>query len=303
MKTLCALIKRNIKLFFKDKGMFFTALITPAILLVLYATFLGNVYKDSFLSALPEGLSLAEKLINGCVGGQLVSSILAVSCVTVAFCSNMLMVQDKASGNIKDLTIAPIKSYTLALGYYFATLASTLIICLSATAICLVYVAYIGWYMAAADVLFLLLDVVLLVLFGTALSSIINFFLSTQGQISAVGTVISSGYGFVCGAYMPISQFSEGLQRAISFLPGTYGTSLIRNHAMRGVFEEMRSAGFPADVVDKIKDSIDCNLYFFDNKVSISTMYLFLGVTVFILISVYVFMNYIKYKNSKGNKG
>ena len=29
------LIKRNIKLFFKDKGMFFTALITPGILLVL----------------------------------------------------------------------------------------------------------------------------------------------------------------------------------------------------------------------------------------------------------------------------
>ena len=54
MKTAKALIKRNIKLFFKDKGMFFTALITPAILLVLYATFLGNVYRDAFLQA-PRG--------------------------------------------------------------------------------------------------------------------------------------------------------------------------------------------------------------------------------------------------------
>ena len=58
-----------------------------------------------------------------------------------------------------------------------------------------------------------------------ALSSIINFFLSTQGQISAVGTIISAGYGFLCGAYMPISSFSNGLQKIISFLPGTYGTS------------------------------------------------------------------------------
>ena len=40
------LIKRNIKLFFKDKGMFFTSLITPLILLVLYATFLADVYRD-----------------------------------------------------------------------------------------------------------------------------------------------------------------------------------------------------------------------------------------------------------------
>ena len=43
MSTLKALIKRNTKLFFKDKGMFLTSLITPAILLVLYATFLGNL--------------------------------------------------------------------------------------------------------------------------------------------------------------------------------------------------------------------------------------------------------------------
>ena len=44
MSMAFILIKRNIKLFFKDKGMFFTSLITPAILLVLYVTFLGNVY-------------------------------------------------------------------------------------------------------------------------------------------------------------------------------------------------------------------------------------------------------------------
>ena len=55
MKTLLILTKRNSKLFFKDKGMFFSSLITPAILLVLYVTFLSNVYRDSFLSALPEG--------------------------------------------------------------------------------------------------------------------------------------------------------------------------------------------------------------------------------------------------------
>ena len=39
MSTFFILVKRNVKLFFKDKGMFFTALMTPGILLVLYATF------------------------------------------------------------------------------------------------------------------------------------------------------------------------------------------------------------------------------------------------------------------------
>lgn len=64
-------------------------------------------------------------------------------------------------------------------------------------------------------------------------------------QDKANGTIVSSAYGFICGAYMPISQFSVGLQKAISFLPGTYGTSLIRNHAMRGAFAELTELGFP----------------------------------------------------------
>lgn len=299
MKIQSALIKRNTKLFFKDKGMFFTSLITPVILLVLYATFLGKVYHDSFTSALPEGLNLAEELIDGCVGGQLISSILAVSCVTVAFCSNMLMVQDKVTGSIKDLTITPVKAKVLAMSYYISTLISTLAICFTATGICLIYVANVGWYMTVSDVLYLLLDVFLLALFGTALSSIINFFLNSQGQISAVGTIVSSGYGFICGAYMPISQFSGGLQKVISFLPGTYGTSLIRNHAMRGVYAEMNRQGFPAELVEAIKDSVDCNLYFFGKQVGIGAMYAVLGGTVAVLVSIYIFMNACMMKKAK----
>ena len=294
MKELKALIKRDTKLFFKDKGMFFTSLITPVILLVLYATFLANIYKDSFTGAIPAALPADDALIDGCGGGQLFSSLLAVCCVTVAFCSNMLMVQDKVNGSRNDLTITPVKSWTLAMGYYLSTLIATLLICYAAMGVCFIYIGIIGWYITAADVLFIMLDIFLLSLFGTALSSIINLFLSTQGQISAVGTVVSAGYGFICGAYMPISQFSEGLQKVLSFLPGTYGTSLLRNHALRGVFEEMGNEGFPAEVVEAIKDSIDCNLYFFDDKVEIGTMYVILGVTVVVLIGVYVVINGLK---------
>lgn len=291
MKIIQILVKRNVKLFFKDKGMFFTALVTPAILLVLYATFLGNVYRDSFLSALPEGTAMAEKLIDGFVGGQLVSSILAVSCVSVAFCSNLLMVQDKVSGAIKDLTISPVRRSYLAVSYYLATLFSTLLICFVATALCLVYVAFVGWYMSITDILLMILDVFLLSMFGTALSSIICHFLSSQGQISAVSAIISAGYGFICGAYMPISQFSGALQRIVSFLPGTYGTSLIRNHSLSGVFDRMKQDGFPEEVVESFKDTVDCNLYFFGEKVSVEIMYIILGLAVAALVGIYIVMN------------
>lgn len=291
MTGLKNLIKRNSKLFFKDKGMFFASLITPIILLVLYITFLAKTYHDSFLDSLPETLDISDKLIDATVGGQLFSSLLAVCCITVAFCCNMLMVSDKVTGARKDLTVTPVKKSTLALGYYCATLISTLIICLIASAACFIYLANAGWYMSATDILKILLDVFLLVMFGTALSSIINFFLSSQGQISAVGTVVSAGYGFICGAYMPLSQFGSGLQKVISFLPGTYGTSLIRNHALAGVYREMSAVGFPDKVIESIKDSIDCNLYFFGDKVSIGAMYLVLAGSVVVLLGIYVLMN------------
>jgi len=140
--------------------------------------------------------------------------------------------------------------------------------------------------------------VFLLVLFGTALSSIINVFLTSQGQISAVGTIVSAGYGFICGAYMPISQFGDGLQKVLSFLPGTYGTSLLRNHALNGVFGEMSEAGFPDEVIDGIKDSVDCNLYFFDDKVATGTMYIILAASVTVLIGIYIMINVLR----KGNR-
>lgn len=128
-------------------------------------------------------------------------------------------------------------------------------------------------------------------MFGTALSSIINFFLNSQGQISAVGTIVSAGYGFICGAYMPVSSFSARLQKVISFLPGTYGTGLLRNHALNGVFSELSEMGMPKEFVTEFKDSMDCNLYFFDKCVSIEAMYAVLCCSVVVLVLAYIILN------------
>ena len=299
MSKLMNLVQRNTKVFFKDKGMFFTSLITPLILLLLFVTFLGNVYRDSFAMCTPKEIDLPDTIIEGFVGGWLFSSLLAVCCVTVAFCSNMLMVQDKVTGARTDLTMAPVKKSTLALGYYISTSIATLIICGVAVVASIIYLSQVGWYLSAQDIVLICLDVFLLTMFGTALSSVVNSFLSTQGQISAVGTIVSAAYGFICGAYMPISQFSEGIQTFISFLPGTYGTALLHNHLMGGVLKEMKDNYFPSEVVEQMKDSFDSNLYFFDNKVSIPEMYAILVGAVVLLIGVYILINALKGRKKK----
>ncbi len=294
MSTVGALTLRNIRLFFKDKGTLVTSLITPIILLVLYVSFLGNVYRSSFLSGMPQGMILPDSLVNGFVGGQLVSSLLAVSCVSVAFCANLIMVQDKYLGARNDLAIAPVKPSAIALSYYLATLCNALLVCFLAAGVCVGYLALTGTFLPGGDLLRLALDILLLVMFGTALSSLICAPLSTEGQLSAVGTVVSAGYGFVCGAYMPISQFGDGLQKVLSFLPGTYGTSLMRNHAMGEAFRKMESIGVPSEVIAGIRDAFDCNLYFFGQSVPTRTMYLILAGSVAALIALYLLLNFLR---------
>lgn len=294
MRRMWELVLRNTKMYFKDMGMFLTSLITPAILLILFMTFLGSIYKNSFVSAIPNGLEVSDKLINGLVAGQLSSAILATSCVTVAFCSNLLMVQDRANGTRKDLIVSPIKKTTLGLSYFLASILSTLIVNLTATMICFIYIGCMGWFLSVGEALLAILDVILLTLFGVSLASCINYFLNTQGQAGAVGTIVSSCYGFVCGAYMPISSYGKGLQNFMAFLPGTYGTSLIRNHMMNGALDSL-SEQLPSEAIKAMKDSVDVNLYFFDNSVEVWQMYLILLSFIVLFIALYlVFVKFIK---------
>jgi multidrug/hemolysin transport system permease protein len=291
MKTVGSLVKRNVKLFFKDKGTFFTALITPIILMVLYATFLYKVYEDSFTSSLPEGVSFMGDTLQGLVGGLLLSSLLSVTPVTVSFCANLCMVADKVSGARGDIGISPVKPRSVAISYYLSTVINGMIISLAATLLGCVYLAFTGWYLTVGDIFCLLFDVSLLVLFGTALSSLICYPLTTQGQLSAVGSIVSSGYGFICGAYMPISSFSAGLRNVLSFFPGTYGTSLVRNHALQSVCEEITAQGFPPEALEGILTVSDCNLKFFGHSVEIWQMYLVLAGAVALLVGGYILLN------------
>ena len=66
-----------------------------------------------------------------------------------------------------------------------------------------------------------------------------------------MGTIV--GYGFIYGAYMPISNFGSGLQKALSYLPSTYATSLIKNHMLHGVFRRWRKH-YSGEMVDVIKE-------------------------------------------------
>lgn len=287
------LVKRNIKLYFKDKLTFFLSLITPLILVVLFLTFLKSVYETTLLDA-TKGFELSKDLVNAFTGSWLFSSIIAVSCITVAFCSNM-MVTDKITKAIMDFRIAPVKRSTISTSYAISNFITTFIVCIIVLAVSLVYLALVGWYITFVDILMIILNIILCVLFGSLLASVISLFISSQGGLSAMSTLVSSMYGFICGAYMPINSFGEGMKNFVCFIPGTYATILFRQYYMNGIIAEM-SKTLPKEMVAGIKEGFDYTFKFFGTEIQTGIMFLILSLSVAVLFVLFIVLSNIKNK-------
>lgn len=303
-KKMISLISRNTKCYFKNKFTFFTSLITPLILFVLFATFLKNIYIESFENIAAEfEITIGKRALNGVTGAWLMSSILSVSSVTVAFCSNIIMVEDKMNASINDINVSPIKRTTVAVSYFISNFFVTFIVIVTIMLIGHIYLACVGWYIPVSDVFMILVDCICGILFGTLLAGIVESFISSQGGISAVSTLVSSMYGFICGAYMPFSQFSEGLRNFLGLLPGTYGVGIMRNHYMNGYIDEIVKGATDPTVADNLskglKDGFDANLYIFGNRIPLGAMYGILLGSCAVLLAVYIVIIILRNKNKK----
>lgn len=294
LRKMRYLTLRNIKLYFKDKMTFLVSLITPLILLVLFIAFLKSTYEDSILSII-QGFDLDQSLIDAFTGGWLFSSVLATSCITVAFCSGMMVIDKINRANI-DFMVSPVKKSTLQLSYVLANLFSTFIITFVLLIVGLIYLACVGFYITFVDFLLIVFGIIITSLFGTILANIIWTFTHSQGVVSGVCTLVSALYGFICGAYMPISTMGQGMQYFVSLLPGTYATVLFRQGFLNSVLNRMRET-LPQGMINGIASGFDVKMSFFGHDVSTLALILVISISTIVLLGVFLFINKFKKKN------
>lgn len=294
LRKMRYLTLRNIKLYFKDKMTFLVSLITPLILLVLFIAFLKSTYEDSILSII-QGFDLDQSLIDAFTGGWLFSSVLATSCITVAFCSGMMVIDKINRANI-DFMVSPVKKSTLQLSYVIANLFSTFIITFVLLIVGLIYLACVGFYITFVDILLIVFGIIITSLFGTILANIIWTFTHSQGVVSGVCTLVSALYGFICGAYMPISTMGQGMQHFVSLLPGTYATVLFRQGFLNSVLNRMRET-LPQGMINGIASGFDVKMSFFGHDVSTLALILVISISTIVLLGVFLFINKFKKKN------
>ncbi len=294
LRKMRYLTLRNIKLYFKDKMTFLVSLITPLILLVLFIAFLKSTYEDSILSII-QGFDLDQSLIDALTGGWLFSSVLATSCITIAFCSGMMVIDKINRANI-DFMVSPVKKSTLQLSYVLANLFSTFIITFVLLIVGLIYLACVGFYITFVDILLIVFGIIITSLFGTILANIIWTFTHSQGVVSGVCTLVSALYGFICGAYMPISTMGQGMQYFVSLLPGTYATVLFRQGFLNSVLNRMRET-LPQGMINGIASGLDVKMSFFGHDVSTLALILVISISTIVLLGVFLFINKFKKKN------
>jgi multidrug/hemolysin transport system permease protein len=225
---------------------------------------------------------------------------MATTCITLTFCGNTIVVSDRINGSIEDIKAAPVSRVNIFLAYFAANFLSTFLVALIALGIGFIYIAIVGWYLSFVDVLMLIVCSAFLTLFGSLFASIVMSFVKSQGVLTTCSIVVSALYGFICGAYMPISSFGKGLANVIYCLPGTYGTMTLRHYFCHGVLDKLEEnlvgqigSEKASMATQSIAKGFDIKIEAFGNTISVSNAMLILifsALGMLLLYSLIVFL-------------
>ena len=247
MRGILGLIKRNLLLFFKDWQSILFSLLTSIIVLVLYLLFLKGTFVRAMQSAMEQYPGLAsmvsEKDIDMFANLLLLTGILGSAMISVPFSCITTLVRDRANKVDYDILATPMKRGQIIFAYFVsAVLSSTLLTGIILT-IGLVGIRMQGnIYMNASQVVKAFSIVALGSISASAIFMIIVLFFKTFSACEAFFGILSAASGFVIGAYIPISQFSNEVQTVCNLFPASQITIMLRNILLNGLLEHINTS-------------------------------------------------------------
>ena len=247
MRGILGLIKRNLLLFFKDWQSILFSLLTSIIVLVLYLLFLKGTFVSAMQSAMEHYPGLASMVsetdIDMFANLLLLTGILGSAMISVPFSCITTLVRDRANKVDYDILATPMKRGQIIFAYFVsAVLSSTLLTGIILT-IGLVGIRMQGnIYMNASQVVKAFSIVALGSISASAIFMIIVLFFKTVSACEAFFGILSAASGFVIGAYIPISQFSNGVQTVCNLFPASQITIMLRNILLNGLLEYINTS-------------------------------------------------------------
>ena len=247
MRGILGFIKRNVLLFFKDWQSILFSLLTSIIVLVLYLLFLKGTFVSAMQSAMEHYPGLASMVsetdIDMFANLLLLTGILGFAMISVPFSCITTLVRDRANKVDYDILATPMKRGQIIFAYFVsAVLSSTLLTGIILT-IGLVGIRMQGnIYLNASQVIKAFSIVALGSISASAIFMIIVLFFKTVSACEAFFGILSAASGFVIGAYIPISQFSNGIQTVCNLFPASQITIMLRNILLNGLLEHINTS-------------------------------------------------------------
>lgn len=299
-KQLIHLANRHFLVFIKDKLTLFFSLLGPLIVILVFLLFLKNIQVDAVLGYLRKiGIhgsgSNIKKEITKLVLNDMFGGVVATSIITVSFATCSKVVDDKISGVSRLYMASPIKSSILTGSYILAAFFTSFVINLAVYFISIIVLAATGaFYMTIADVFINIALIFFGVMSATTIFIVLVEGLTKATQVTTLGSIIGATSGFFLGAYVPLSQLGNFVQKAVLMLPGTYTVNVLKEgYLKKAVVEVSKKIG---DTNGALREVFDWKLkYFNDNEVPTYASFL-----VLILSSLIFFIAYVLIKKCAG---
>lgn len=308
-KQLIHLANRHFLVFIKDKLTLFFSLLGPLIVILVFLLFLKNIQVDAVLGYLRKiGIhgsgSNIKKEITKLVLNDMFGGVVATSIITVSFATCSKVVDDKISGVSRLYMASPIKSSILTGSYILAAFFTSFVINLAVYFISIIVLAAAGaFYMTIADVFINIALIFFGVMSATTIFIVLVEGLTKATQVTTLGSIIGATSGFFLGAYVPLSQLGNFVQKAVLMLPGTYTVNVLKEgYLKKAVVEVSKKIG---DTNGALREVFDWKLkYFNDNEVPIYASFLVLILSSLIFFTAYVLIKKCAGKpNRKSRKG
>lgn len=294
MRGFLGLTKRNLLIFFKDKQTVVFSLLTSIIVLVLYLLFLKGSFVDSINGSLSsyEGLSLliSQEEVDMFANLFLLTGILGSAMITVSYNCLTTLVKDKEKKVDYDILATPVRRGKIILSYFTAAALSSIILTGIILAIGLLVISTQGnIYMSVGDILSAFGVVALGSVSATALFMLVVLFFRSTSASGAFFGMLSAASGFVIGAYLPVSQFSESVQTVCNLFPASHITIVLRNNLLNGILDHMDNLINGADngmFVQRMKEVFTFKARLFGNELEIPQMLLYVVAAIVVCLAV-----------------
>ena len=247
MRGISGLIKRNLLLFFKDWQSILFSLLTSIIVLVLYLLFLKGTFVSAIQSAMEQYPGLAsmvpQKDIDMFANLFLLSGILGSAMISVPFSCITVLVKDRANKVDYDILATPMKREQIILAYFISAVLTSILLNSIILAVGLIGIRMQGnMYLNISQVVKAFSVVALGSISASAIFMIIVLFFKTVSACEAFFGILSAASGFVIGAYIPISQFSNEVQTVCNLFPASQITIMLRNILLNGLLEHINTS-------------------------------------------------------------